>query len=65
MGFGEEERVLRQLCTLEDEHRALDIMISEAKTSNPLLVQRLKKQKLWLKDEIARLRGVLHPDIIA
>lgn len=61
----EEERKLRQKITmLEDEHRNLDSKISSI-TMNMLEIQRLKRQKLALKDEIARLSSFLYPDIIA
>jgi hypothetical protein len=57
-----------QLAALKTEHRALDDRIealSEAALSDQLEVRRLKKRKLMLKDEIARLEDVLFPDIIA
>ncbi len=62
--MGETERIEQQLATLEDEHRALDLAISNSGIDQ-LQLQRLKKRKLWLKDEIARLYDLLHPDIIA
>ena len=61
----EEEKIAQRLALLEDEHKALDAMISGENTIDRLHVQRLKKRKLWLKDEIARLHNILHPDIIA
>jgi hypothetical protein len=61
----EERKLLQAIATLEDEHRALDAMIAGERSLDRLQVQRMKKRKLWLKDEIARLYGVLHPDIIA
>lgn len=63
--MGEEERILQQIATLEDEHRALDSVIASASALDRLHVMRLKKRKLWLKDEISRLHSYLHPDIIA
>lgn len=65
MGFGEEEKILQTLGTLQEEHRALDAMIQGEKSLDRLQVQRIKKRKLWLKDEIARISGMLHPDAIA
>ncbi len=62
----DEEKILQKIATLEDEHRALDAMLSS--TNEPLdqlSQKRMKKRKLWLKDEIARLYDLLHPDIIA
>jgi hypothetical protein len=65
----EEEAAIRaQLARLRQEHRDLDAAIaamSESDRSDPIRVQRLKKQKLALKDRIARLEDQLLPDIIA
>jgi hypothetical protein len=47
------------LAELEQRHRALENQISEALThpsSDGLLIAELKRRKLQLKDEIARLR---------
>lgn len=58
----------RQLAELESEHRDLDEVISRLSDGTPinqLQIQRLKKRKLNLKDEITRLHTKLLPDIIA
>ena len=58
----------RQLAELESEHRDLDEVISRLSDGTPinqLQIQRLKKRKLNLKDEITRLHAKLLPDIIA
>jgi hypothetical protein len=62
----------RQLTELREEHRDLDKVIAGAehiaaldRASNQVRVQRLKKRKLALKDQIARIETVLLPDIIA
>lgn len=58
----------RQLEELRSEHRDLDDVIArltETAPFNQLQIQRLKKRKLWLKDQIARLESKLLPDIIA
>ncbi|MEE8370599.1 MAG: DUF465 domain-containing protein [Sphingomonadales bacterium] len=50
------------------EHRDLDdaiLALSGPGVSNQLQLQRLKKKKLMLKDEISRVRDRLLPDIIA
>jgi hypothetical protein len=65
----EEERQLSaELERLKQEHRDLDAAI-EAMLSAPgydrLQVQRLKKRKLQLKDQINRIEDQLFPDIIA
>ncbi|MBM2577395.1 DUF465 domain-containing protein [Jannaschia sp. Os4] len=63
------EEVLRaKLGLLRQEHRDLDDAIAaleEAPRPDQLAVRRLKKRKLALKDEIARVEDRLTPDIIA
>jgi hypothetical protein len=57
-----------KLEVLRREHRDLDDAIhalEERGTADPLTLRRLKKQKLQLKDRIARIQDVLTPDIIA
>jgi len=65
----EEKAEIRQrLQALEVEHHDLDDVIDRL-TGDPaqdrLQLQRLKKRKLLLKDQIQRLRTRLIPDIIA
>jgi hypothetical protein len=62
------DALLRQLHELRSEHRDLDTVIarlSEQTPTDQLQVQRLKKRKLLLKDEVARLESRLIPDSIA
>ncbi len=65
----DEEAMLREeLARLEEDHRALDAAIdalSQSGIYNQLQVQRLKKRKLVLKDQIACINDQLTPDIIA
>lgn len=65
----EEKQLLkRRLAELKTEHRQLDDQIArmtEAVPFDQLTVQRLKKRKLALKDQIAKLDSELRPDIIA
>lgn len=64
----EEEDLLRSLEMLKTEHRDLDVVIEQLTHSVPvdfLRLNRLKKRKLFLKDAIAKLEGMLLPDIIA
>ena len=58
---------LRRLLTeLREEHRDLDKAIAALdRASNQVRVQRLKKRKLAIKDQIARIETALLPDIIA
>jgi len=54
---------------LRVEHRALDIEINQLMLEHPsvdqLLLQRLKKRKLWLKDTIVKLESKRIPDLDA
>ena len=53
---------------LRSEHRDLDDVIQrllETSPFNQLQIQRLKKRKLALKDQITKLESKLLPDIIA
>lgn len=57
-----------QLEVLRHEHRDLDDAISALSSqslTSSLTLQRLKKQKLALKDRIQRLEDQITPDIIA
>jgi hypothetical protein len=57
-----------KLAELEREHRVLDQEIDRLVNTPPvdlLTVQRLKKKKLALKDQIAKLKSDILPDIIA
>jgi hypothetical protein len=61
----ERNDALRDLHTLRSEHRDLDTVIkrlTSARGADPLHLQRLKKRKLALKDEIAWLESRLIPD---
>ena len=63
------EEVLKvELEFFRQEHRDLDQAItalSDTATSDRLMIQRLKKKKLQLKDKITLLEDRLTPDIIA
>lgn len=57
-----------QLQELQVEHRDLDLVIAHLTDSPPpddLLIRRLKKRKLALKDRILQLEEMLVPDIPA
>ncbi len=57
-----------QLNEIEIEHRDLDLVIAHMLENPPpdeLLVRRLKKRKLGLKDRIILLEQMLTPDIPA
>jgi hypothetical protein len=57
-----------QLHELQVEHRDLDLVITHLIDNPPpddLLIRRLKKRKLLLKDRILQLEAMLVPDIPA
>jgi hypothetical protein len=57
-----------ELARLKQEHRDLDTAIDALESiiaGDQLQVQRLKKRKLALKDQIIQLEDQLTPDIIA
>ena len=62
------KQIKRRIVELGIEHRDLDAVIARLTAdSSPdeLQLRRLKKRKLWLKDEIARLQMQITPDILA
>jgi hypothetical protein len=65
--LADRDSLLRRLHELRSEHRDLDTVITRLNESgaDALQLQRLKKRKLKLKDEIAWLESRLVPDIIA
>ncbi|WP_041794446.1 YdcH family protein [Pararhodospirillum photometricum] len=68
MDAHEIENLKARLGELRLEHRDLDTVIAKVLESAPfdmIQMQRLKKRKLALKDQITRLENRLIPDIIA
>ncbi|MDJ0895286.1 MAG: DUF465 domain-containing protein [Alphaproteobacteria bacterium] len=68
--LNDEQRAILEakLLELRSEHRDLDDVIARITESVPfdqLQVQRLKKRKLNLKDQIIEIESMLLPDIIA
>ncbi len=62
------EALKKKLEDLKKKHRQLDGKISSLMETRPLdqlEIQRLKKRKLALKDEIIQVKNQLLPDIIA
>jgi hypothetical protein len=63
------ESLKAKIAELKTEHGDLDAAIAELEKGraglNRIQLQRLKKRKLALKDQIARLESQLLPDIIA
>jgi hypothetical protein len=57
-----------ELATKRQEHADLDAAIhtlTASQVADRMLIQRLKKRKLSLKDRIVQLETILIPDIIA
>jgi hypothetical protein len=62
------EALKAKLAALKSEHRDLDDVIGRITEHGPfdqLQMQRLKKRKLLLKDQISKIESELLPDIIA
>ena len=69
-GIGNADRVelMQRLVELQVEHRDLDAVIhrlADSATHDQLQVTRLKRRKLLLKDQIARLERQIDPDVSA
>ncbi|MBF0355653.1 MAG: DUF465 domain-containing protein [Alphaproteobacteria bacterium] len=63
-----QEELKTRLALLRTEHRDLDDVIARLIEKAPLdqiQMQRLKKRKLLLKDQISKIETLLLPDIIA
>lgn len=63
-----QDKIKQRLNSLKTEHKTLDSLIKASNSQSgidQIRVQRLKKQKLALKDEISKLESMLLPDIIA
>lgn len=67
-GSDETPDLRQRLTELQREHRQLDARIVELENAtaiNQIEITRMKKRKLWLRDEIARIEDLIFPDIIA
>ena len=63
-----DEALQQKLAELRQEHQDLDASVAAlALQANPdqLLIARLKRRKLALRDQIARIEDQLTPDILA
>ena len=68
MDSSENEELRRELEELRMAHRDLDDAIDalmDTGRADMIRIQRLKKQKLALKDKITKVENALLPDIIA
>jgi len=68
-GLADEDEIRALLALKQEEHRDLDAVVAKLlaapSVGDDFQIRRIKKRKLVLKDEIARLEGMLIPDIIA
>jgi hypothetical protein len=68
MDDADEDALRARLAELRQDHADLDAAVQAIAVSplpDMLLIARLKRKKLALKDEIVRIEGQLTPDIIA
>lgn len=66
--MNDQDTLQEQVAALRSEHRDLDDIIAQLSDHAPfdqLQLQRLKKRKLALKDQINQIESRLLPDIIA
>lgn len=64
----ETKSIQRRILELQTEHRDLDEVVNTLANRidvDQLLLRRMKKRKLQLKDQIARLKSQLIPDLDA
>ncbi|HEY7990924.1 MAG TPA: DUF465 domain-containing protein [Stellaceae bacterium] len=61
------EAVKAKIAALKTEHRELDEQIAKVEqgAGDGIRLQKMKRRKLALKDQIAKLESQLLPDIIA
>ena len=68
LGPVEEARIRAMIAALREEHQDLDAAVRALEglpMPDQLQIARLKKKKLVLRDQIAKLEDQLTPDIIA
>lgn len=67
--MGEDEAILLEMERLREEHRSIDAIILGLMDAqggfDQVTLQRMKKRKLWIKDRVAQLESLLHPDDVA
>ena len=56
-----------ELRKLKEKHKNIDVILSDIKNPilDPLILRRLKKEKLLLKDKIQKMKSQITPNIIA
>jgi hypothetical protein len=66
--MSKQDELRERLVEMKSEHRDLDDAIqalSQRAVPDMIQIQRLKKRKLFLRDEIIKIESTLLPDIIA
>ncbi len=66
--MNDEDVLKARLAILRQQHRELDEAVTAAEAMplrDELHIRRLKKQKLYLRDQIMRIEEQLNPDITA
>lgn len=64
----EELALIKKLETLTQQHQELDSMIDQMsleKYRDELQLQRMKRERMKLKEEMFKLQEAIYPDIIA
>jgi len=68
IGNADRVALMQRLVSLKQEHRDLDVAIvrlADDATHDQLQITRLKRRKLLLKDQIARIEREIDPDVMA
>jgi hypothetical protein len=64
--MNEELALEKRLDYLREKHREIDTQVKDLDPrSDVFLLNRLKKEKLSIRDEITRIEAELYPDIVA
>jgi len=68
IGNADRVALMQRLVALKTEHRDLDVAIQHLaidRVHDELQLTRLKRRKLLLKDQIARIEREIDPDVLA
>ena len=68
IGNADRVALMQRLVSLKQEHRDLDVAIvrlADDATHDQLQITRLKRRKLLLKEQIARIEREIDPDVMA
>jgi len=68
IGNADRVALMQRLMALKQEHRDLDgaiVRLADDPSHDQLQITRLKRRKLLLKDQIARIEREIDPDVLA